>query len=242
MTPLVMVHGFLGGGAQWDGQREALSDTWDVITLDLPGFGENSHLPAISTIEGFADWVITDLHDKGVDQFNLLGHSMGGMIVQEVARRIPKQVEKLVLYATGAFGVLPGRFETITESRTRATRDGARVTARRITASWFLQGESALTYESCAAVAEQASLDAILSGLDAMQSWSGGAALSEIQQSTLIIWGDCDRTYPWSQTEMLWKTIPQTHLAVLPACAHAAHLENPTAFNILLRDYLRLDL
>lgn len=146
-----MVHGFMGGSAQWAHEVSRLSDAREVIALDLPGFGANSHLVVINTIGGFADWVIAQLDEKGVQEFDLLGHSMGGMIVQEVAYRAAKQIRKLVLYATGAQGVLPGRFETIAESKARAQADGAHVTARRIAATWFLQRHEAPAYSNCAA-------------------------------------------------------------------------------------------
>jgi len=233
-----MVHGFLGGSAQWQAQIAALSETCHVIALDLPGFGRNAHLPALLSIPAFADWVLGQLDARGVDRFNLLGHSMGGMIVQEVARCAGGRIDKLILYSTGALGVLPGRFETIAQSKVRAQADGPCITARRIAASWFLHGTQSPGYEECAAIAEQAGLDAMLEGLDAMQAWSGVDALAQLQPETLVIWGDRDRTYAWPQTEQLWQTIPRTSLAVLPDCAHAVHLEKPDAFNRTVIDFL----
>ena len=238
MTPLVMVHGFMGGSAQWDGQRQALADMREVIALDLPGFGLHAHLPVIRTIEGFAAWVIAELRDKGIETFDLLGHSMGGMIVQEIARLVPDRIDKLVLYATGAVGVLPGRFETIAQSKLRAQADGAQATARRIAESWFLDRTQSPAYKGCASIAEQAGLDAILAGLEAMEVWSGEDALADLRCETLVIWGDRDRTYPWSQIEKLWRRIPNTSLSVFPKCAHAVHLEKPAQFNEVLIDYL----
>ncbi|MCV3273690.1 alpha/beta fold hydrolase [Roseobacter sinensis] len=238
MTPLVLVHGFIGGSAQWEEQIDALSVDREVIALDLPGFGRNAHLPVIDTIGGFADWAMAALDERGVRRFCLLGHSMGGMIVQEMARRAPGRIVQLILYATGALGILPGRFETIAESKARARAEGAGVTARRIAATWFRESEQAPRYEGCAAIAEHASLGAVLAGLDAMEAWSGEAALSQLDMPTLIIWGDGDRTYPWAQTELLWRTLPGANLAVIPGCAHAVHLEKPHLFNAVLRDHL----
>lgn len=238
MIPLVLVHGFMGGSAQWNDQAEALLDHCDTIALDLPGFGSNAHLPAIASIGGLADWVIAEIHSREVYRFNLLGHSMGGMIAQEIASRIPDQIEKLILYATGPTGVLPGRFETIAQSKARAKADGAKVTARRIAATWFLHGIASSAYEGCATIAEKAGLDAIFAGLDAMEKWSGEDALADLSCDTLLIWGDRDRTYQWSQIERLWKTIPQTSLSVIPNCAHAVHLEYPKPFNNVLMNFL----
>ena len=96
----------------------------------------------------------------------------------------------------------------------------------------------ASAYEECATIAEQSSLEAILAGLEAMNIWRGDKGLDEIEIKTLIIWGDRDRTYPWSQTEHLWRRIATSSLAVIPDCAHAVHLEKPDLFNSILRDFV----
>jgi len=234
---LVFVHGFLGGAQQWAGQKEAFHDR-NVVTLDLPGFGANAHLEPLHTIGAYADWVLARLTDKRVERFDLVGHSMGGMVVQEMIARAPERISRLVLYGTGATGALPGRFETIAVSKARAQADGPQATARRIAATWFLHKAQAEAYEGCATIAAQSGLAAILSGLDAMGDWRGEDLLDRITAKTLILWGDQDRTYPWSQTETLWRKIKPSRLAVLPDCAHAIHLERPQLFNAVLRDFV----
>ncbi len=238
MTPLVLVHGFMGGAAQWAEQEAAFGDTCEVIALDLPGFGANAHLAPINSIGGFAQWVMAEISARNITRYHLMGHSMGGMIAQEVARRDATRIASLVLYATGSVGVMPGRFESIAESKARAVQDGAVATARRIAATWFLDTENAAGFEGCAQIAQQAGIGAILSGLDAMQGWSGTAQLSQITAPTLVLWGDKDRTYAWEQPRRLWSDIPNAHLAVLAGCAHAVHLEKPQLFNDVVRDFL----
>ena len=239
MTAVVFVHGFLGGSRQWHEQIAALGDAFDVTTVDLPGFGENAHLAAPEDIADYARWVLDALQSRGVDRFHLIGHSMGGMVVQDMIAQAPERVDRLVLYGTGASGVLPGRFETIAASKRRAADEGAAATARRIAATWFLEEKGAAAYADCAAIAAQGKLDAILAGLDAMQGWSGVAHLPKIKAKTLIVWGDHDRTYSWAQTAQLWQSIENASIAVIPDCAHAAHLEKPGLFNQIIRDFLQ---
>ena len=61
---------------------------------------------------------------KKINNFYLLGHSMGGMIVQEIAAMNIKKVEKLICYGTGPIGTLPSRFETIEETRKKILKIG----------------------------------------------------------------------------------------------------------------------
>ncbi len=237
MTPAVFVHGFMGGSRQWQAQIDCIGD-FEVVAVDLPGFGDNAHMEAFDRIADFANWVLDELSAQGIQSFHLVGHSMGGMVAQEMVARSPERVERLVLYGTGARGVLPGRFETIETSKRRALSDGPRATARHISATWFLEEEKAAAYADCAETAERSSIQAILAGLDAMNAWTGAAKLASLSARTLVVWGDHDRTYPWSQTEQLWKSISNASLAVLPDCAHAAHLEKPGLFNSIVNDFL----
>ncbi len=236
--PLVLVHGFMGGRAQWDLQVVALGGQRKVVPVALPGFGDRNTDAPQTTIAGMAGSVVADLDQLGIQHFDLLGHSMGGMVVQEVIKLVPDRVEKLILYGTGAVGALPGRFETIAESKARARKEGLKSTARRIAATWFLEREQAAEFEGCARIAEQTSQNAFDAGLDAMQDWSGKTNLKAITTPTLVLWGDGDRTYPWSQTELLWRSVQQAKLAVVPGCAHAVHLEKPELFNLLITDFL----
>ncbi len=236
--PIVLVHGFMGGSPQWQSQREVFGATGPVIVVDLPGFGFNAHLTAPDSIAGFASWVLDHLTSLGIERFYLLGHSMGGMIVQEMTARAPERVEKLVLYGTGAFGAMPGRFETLDESAKRAAKDGVADTANRISATWFLRGEADPKYPGCAGIARMSAASSLQAGLMAMKGWSGADQLEHIQSETLVIWGEADRAYDWSQVERLWRDIPNSHLAVLPNCSHAVHLEQPELFNTLVLDFL----
>ena len=238
MDALVFVHGYLGGSAQWAAQVETFSEHFRVITPDLPGFGLNTATDAPNTIQEFAKFVLNELDKKRIDHFHLVGHSMGGMIVQEMVALAPERVEKLVLYGTGPVGSLPGRFETLDESKRKVTEEGVEVTGRRIAATWFLDGDVAEGYKTCADLAAKARLQAAIAGLSAMETWSGVASLSNISCSTLVLWGDHDRAYQWSQPEQLWREIDNARLAVIPGCSHAVHLEKPQIFNATLLDFL----
>ena len=238
MKPLVFVHGYLGGSPQWADQVKEFSEGFRVVTPDLPGFGLSSDMQAPETISEFARYVLSELDKQGIDQFHLIGHSMGGMIVQEMVAQAPERVDKLVLYGTGPIGNMPGRFETLAESRRRVAEEGVETTARRIPAKWFLAGEAGRGYEICADIASKAPMQAAQAGLTAMEAWSGVPFLSKITSSTLVLWGDRDQSYQWNHPEQLWREIKGACLAVIPGCSHAAHLEKPHLFNAILKDFL----
>ncbi|EPX79380.1 alpha/beta fold hydrolase [Litoreibacter arenae] len=235
---LVLVHGYLGGSAQWEAEIDLYSANYDVIAPDLPGFGAAADRPGCDRIEGFAQAVMDLLNQLGVDRFTLLGHSMGGMIVQEMAANHADRVERLVLYGTGPLGAMPDRFEPLDVSRQRLRDDGVPDTARRIGATWFLNGEEAPGFPAIRDIGAQASVQAALAALDAMASWDGRPALDRLTMPTLVLWGDSDRSYRWQQVESLWRNLTAGELAVIPGAAHAAHLEKPEIFHVILNGFL----
>ncbi len=236
--PLVLVHGYLGGSAQWSAEMAQWQDSFDVIAVDLAGYGQANALPAPTAMADHARAVLATLNHLGVDCFHLLGHSMGGMVVQDLVHQAPQRVARLVLYGTGPLGSIPGRFETMARSRERLAADGVAATARRICATWLLDREASPAYPALADLATQASAQAAEAGLWAMEGWDGRAWLPAITTPTLVLWGEHDRSYGWAQVEALWRGIPGASLAVVPACAHALHLERPALFHTLVRDFL----
>lgn len=239
--PLVLVHGYLGGSAQWQGQIATLAATHEVIAPDLPGFGAAAALPCPDTIAGLAEVVTRGLDRLGIGRFALLGHSMGGMIVQQMAAGLGDRVARLLLCGTGPLGLMPDRFEPLETSIARLAADGVAATADRISATWFLQGDRAPGYPATRDIARQASPAAARNALCAMRDWDGRSALPRLTMPTRILWGDQDRSYRWPQVAALWQGIPGAGLGVIPGASHAIHMENPALFNGMVRDFLSGD-
>jgi pimeloyl-ACP methyl ester carboxylesterase len=234
----VLVHGYLGGSGQWEAELAHFSDRFDVIAPDLPGFAGAADLPPADRIATFAGAIRDLLDSLDLSRVNLVGHSMGGMIVQELAATRPDLVDKLILYGTGPLGLMPDRFETLQISRDRIRQDGVEQTIRRIGATWFLRGQHAAGFEIVAGLGAQASEQAALAGLDAMATWDGRDQLVRLLMPTLVLWGDSDRSYRWPQVETLWRSLPDASLAVIPGTAHAVHLEKPALFHAIVADFL----
>lgn len=236
--PLVLVHGYFGGSGIWQNQVDHFKKQFDVVVPNLPGFGLSAALIAPNTIVGFAEKVLKDLLSLGIEKFHLVGHSMGGMIVQTMAALAPTRVVRLVCYGTGPMGVLPNRFETIETSRQRLHDEGLETVVKRIAATWFMQNEEAGDYQQCVDLGLQTSMQGALASLDAWETWDGRDQLKQISAKSLVIWGDGDRSYGWSQPEALWNGIPNCSLAVVPGCAHNVHMEKPELYNAILEDFL----
>jgi pimeloyl-ACP methyl ester carboxylesterase len=238
-TPLVLVHGFLGSTDMWKPQIEHFKKNFRILTPALPGFGKSNKVKSCDSIECMAKAILNSLKIRQVEKFNLLGHSMGGMIVQEMTRLASDKILKLICYGTSSRGNIPGRFETIDESREKLKMNGLAATANRIAKTWFINKDKAKYFYLCENAGKQTSLEAADNGLIAMKNWSGINNLKDIKNETLIIWGDQDRAYNYSQVETLKNNISNSSLKIINGCSHNVHLEKPDEFNNCVSDFLK---
>ena len=238
-TPLVLVHGFLGSTDMWKPQIEHFKKNFRILTPALPGFGKSNKVKSCDSIECMAKAILNSLKVRQIEKFNLLGHSMGGMIVQEMTKLANDKILKLICYGTSSRGNIPGRFETIDESREKLKMNGLEATANRIAKTWFINEDKAKYFYLCENAGKQTSLEAADNGLIAMKNWSGINNLKNIKNETLIIWGDQDRAYNYSQVETLKNNISNSSLKIINGCSHNVHLEKPDEFNNCVSDFLK---
>ena len=235
--PLVLVHGYLGGQDMWQFQED-LKDNFELIMPSLAGYGESSKMTAPSTIRENATQVFELLDYLKIDTFNLLGHSMGGMIVQEMAALSPERINKLICFGTGSIGVLPNRFETIAESRRKIKEIGLSKTRINIAKTWFVDHQVGDGYKLCLDEGAKATTQAALASLDAWDCWDGRGQLNQITSPTLILWSNKDRSYDWNQQEVLNKGIANSKVEIVDGCAHNSHMEKPDLINLIIKNFL----
>ena len=236
--PLVLVHGYLGSSEMWCNQRDYFLKSCRVISPALPGFGESSSAQSLDSINKMARFVIDIIDERKIQKFNLLGHSMGGMIVQEIAKIIGDRINKLICFATGSIGEIPGRFETIDETRKRLKNDGIDISFSRVPKKWFVKGDKDKNYYLCENAVKNVSLETADNALIAMKNWSGKDNLKNIKNDTLIVWGDKDTSYNFDQVDTLNKNIKNSSLEIFKNCSHNVHLEKPKEFNILVEKFI----
>jgi pimeloyl-ACP methyl ester carboxylesterase len=237
-TPLVLIHGFLGSSEMWKPQVNFFKNYFRVLTPDIPGFGKSNKAKSYSDIKSIARVLLDCLKEKKINKFYLLGHSMGGMIVQEMTKIDSEKILKLICYSTGAKGEMPGRFETVEQSKVNLKNNGIEVMIQNIAKTWFAEGEKAKYFSTCVDSGKESSFKAVENALIAFQKWDGVDTLKNIKNETLIIWGDQDKSYKLSQIKILEKKIKNSKLVIFKGCAHNVHLEQPNLFNQTVKNFL----
>ena len=113
--PLVMLHGFGCGFVQFYKNLDHIHSKRRVFGIDLPGFGRSTRIPftpdAQTAEEEFVEALESWRQGVGLNEFILLGHSLGGFLSCAYAMKHPSRVRHLVLVDPWGFPVCPENFE-----------------------------------------------------------------------------------------------------------------------------------
>jgi pimeloyl-ACP methyl ester carboxylesterase len=106
--PLVLVHGsFSTGEATWSTQMRTLAAYHRLVVVDRRGHGASPREPRPYTIGSDAQDILSVADRAGANAFHLAGHSYGGLVAIELARRAPERVRSLHLIEPPYLSLLP---------------------------------------------------------------------------------------------------------------------------------------
>jgi len=99
-TALIFIHGWCSNRAFWREQLDALADDYRVVAIDLPGHGASGRDRATWRVMGFGEDVQAVVEALDLPRVIIIGHSMGGPVALEAARRLPGRVIGVVAVDT----------------------------------------------------------------------------------------------------------------------------------------------
>lgn len=239
--PILFVQGTGVIGEGWRPQLDAFAKTHAVATLDNRGIGQSTASGEIS-VEAMGRDCVAVLDALGWDRAHLVGHSLGGLIVQEVALQAPDRIRSLVLSCTFASGTQATRLTLATLWNGLRTSIGTRAMRRRA----FLQ-MIATPEQQTPEVAERLTRyggrdladrpDVLMAQVRAMSRYDRSAELGMIEAPTLVQSARGDQIALPVYGRGLAERIPGARFVELDG-AHAHTLIEPGPFNELLAGFL----
>lgn len=98
MLTYLALHYWAGAGHEFDHLRSLLPSSTQLLAPDLPGFGAQAAPAGFDySVDSYADWVAAFSIEHQLDEYILIGHSMGGKIALALAARQPTGLRGLVL-------------------------------------------------------------------------------------------------------------------------------------------------
>jgi len=240
--PLVFLHGIGGAARAWRGQIEAFSGRYRAIAWDMPGYGGSAPLPTVS-IATLADALRDFLQQTGATKPLLVGHSIGGMIVQQLLANSPDIAGAVVLAQTSpAFGKPDGDWQkSFIDARLGPLDRGETMVSLAPTLVKELVGDDpdasgmVLARDCMASVPEVTYRATML----ALLGFDQRSALRNITVPTLVLSGSKDNNAPAPMMAKMATYIPQARYVELEGVGHLANLERPGEFNAALDHFLK---
>jgi 3-oxoadipate enol-lactonase len=237
-----MLHGIGSNSRAFRYQLADLSDSFDVVAWDAPGYGRSDDPAGPFTLEDLADAAAGLLDSLGLTRAHALGVSMGGVIAQLMALRHADRVRSLVLVDTNPGG--GGLPEPERSARVRQRLEmleglGPRRMAEQRGPRLVRPGAPAALVAEVIEIMAEVRPAGYCAAAVALGSTDVSHGLSEIRVPTLVLHGAEDAVVPVAVAQHLAQTIPAARLEIIPVAGHLSNQEQPAVFNALVRDFLR---
>jgi 3-oxoadipate enol-lactonase len=241
-TALVFLHGIGGAARAWRSQVTAFGDRHRAIAWDMPGYGGSAPLANVS-IETLAEALQDFLREIGARKPVLVGHSIGGMIVQQWLIKHPHDASAVVLAQTSpAFGKADGDWQKqFIEARLGPLDRGETMQSLAPTLVRELVGDDpdAAGMElarDCMGSVPEASYRAMML---ALLGFDQRRALANIAVPTLVLSGSKDKNAPAPMMAKMATYVPSSTYVELEGAGHLVNLERPKAFDAALNQFLK---
>jgi pimeloyl-ACP methyl ester carboxylesterase len=227
---LLLLNGIGATLEMWQPLRQELADR-PIIAFDMPGTGMSPPQTPPVRVRGLAGLIVELLARLGHDLVDVLGYSFGGVVAQELARRHPERVRRLVLCATlPGWPSVPGDplawWLMLTPARYYDQRL-ARAIVPQIAGGRTASDRTALLGELRRRRAHPPSLRGYLHQLYAITGWTSQPWLHRLSMPTLIVQGDADPLIAAANARWLARRIPNAELYMVPGGGHLVLFDEP---------------
>ena len=231
---VVLVHGFGGSTVAWDKLIPYLVPHYTVYALDLLGFGlSDKPVDASYTLPAQADIVCALINALKLDKVSLVGHSMGGVIVADAARKLPGKISRLVLiepgfYFTGPPAFLKYLFFPFDRAMAKMfySRTGRE---KSLAASYY--DRSLVTPEMLDAMLIARNTPGAVAAMEAMSSNHTYETYEDSARSvsvpSLLIWGERGEKTRTAEIERSRRDVKGSQLVMVEHCGHYVQDEKP---------------
>jgi pimeloyl-ACP methyl ester carboxylesterase len=242
---VLLLHGFGASLHSWDAWAEGLQDRLRVVRLDLPGAALTGPDPGGRYSDERGLEVILALLDQlGIQQADVVGHSMGGRLAWRLAAEQPQRVRRLVLIAPDGFaspgfeyGKAPDIGASLHLMKHLLPRVLVRSALERAYADPRRLGDDAVQrYHEL--VLAPGVRGALLARLEQMNLQEPTPWLARISAPTLLLWGEQDALIPARHAQDYLRVIPGARLQTFPGVGHLPQEESPAETLPALREFL----
>jgi len=231
-TAIVVLHGIMGSLSNFNGVFDYLpKNGYRILIPELPLYT----LPLLKTnVKNLALFIKKFVEYKALDNYILLGNSLGGHIALYFAKTYPENIKALVL--TGSSGLYEnsmgesypkrGNYDYIKKKAEEVFYD-PKVATKEVVDEVFKIVNNRLKLIKTLSIAKSAIRHNM------------SADLPDMEMPVCLIWGKNDRVTPPNVAVEFNNLFPNSNLYWIDKCGHAPMMEHPNEFNTILLNWLK---
>ena len=223
--PVILLHCWACSSTFWREQIPTLAETHQVIAADFRGHGASSAPDAGYSLEQLAHDIHTLIEHLGFGRAVVVGHSMGGMVAQQLAISHPADVKGLVLVATTSAD--PNGTMISAAIADLAKTDGYPIAFERNFDRWFVDASLSRVKNWIKAEMIRTPEEVALGLVRDYRNLDLRSQLGGIDVPTLVIAAEGDTSTEVSASEVIARLITGAKLTVIAGSGHFVQLERP---------------
>ena len=219
---ILLLHGWGQNIEMMKPLGDAFCDRFRITIIDFPGFGQSEEPKETWTIEKYSLMLEEFTKQLGIKKPIVMGHSFGGRVAIKFSSRNP--IEKLVLFGSPCIRIqekLPLKVRILKKLKTLPGMYKIGEFMKRYIGS--------RDYKAASPIMRQTLVEVVNEDLSKYAR--------EIEEPTLLIWGDNDDEAPVSEAQELEKIMMDAALIILPG-THYAYLENLARVITILNNFI----
>jgi pimeloyl-ACP methyl ester carboxylesterase len=240
--PVMLVHGFGENGNVWDKQVDFLKDKFYLIIPDLPGSGR-SEMIADMSMEGMAEVLHSIIHEEKIDQWTVIGHSMGGYITLALAESYWNHVNAFGLFHSSAYADSEEKKEARKKGIEFIKQHGAFEFLKTATPNLFSPNSKSQipnSIEEFITSLANFSPDSLVAYYNAMMKRPDRTTvLKNSKNPVLFIAGEHDNAIPLNDVLKQCHLPEKSYFHLLKKSGHMGMMEETETANRILEEFLR---
>lgn len=240
---LVLSAGLGGLGSFWLPQMNDLRQKYRVVTYDQRGTGRSADaLPAGYSMADMAAELADELAASGINNYDVIGHALGGMVAMQLAIDYPQRVSRLVIVNGWLrLNAHTRRCFSVRQDLLLNVGVEAYVRAQPLflyPAEWLEENQARIEAEDALHAAHFQGTENLLRRLNALMACDFSQLAGRITQPVLVICSQDDLLVPWRCSQVLYEALPQAWLEKMPWGGHAMSVTDYALFNQILMAWL----
>ena len=233
---IVLLHGWGSNITLFNSMIDYLKGYYRVVALDMPGFGLSSEPSFIMDVNDYTEFVIKFIEELNIKKAHILGHSFGGrVIIKMMSKNLSYDIDKIMLVDSA--GIRPKKSLKVI-LKVKSFKFARKVFEGTILGKMYpnfinnmRKKSGSADYNSASPIMRQILVKVVNEDLTDL--------LKNINNETLLIWGDMDDATPINDAYIMNRHIRNSGLVVVKGAGHYSFLEQANYVNTVIKNFLQ---